>query len=259
MKITHKSFALREIKLDADTRTVEGWASTFGNKDSGDDIILKGAFSDSLKQRMPKMLWQHNTDQVIGVWDTAQETDQGLYIKGRILDTSLGNDAYKLALAGAIDSMSIGYSPVDVDYDYNTGVRTLKSVQLWEVSLVTFPMNDKAQITVVKAAADDIDNAYDLLEQCSGMCDAYASGDMQPTPETLATISQMLGQAMTLLGDADAEEGKHTPRSVERALREAGLSKREARRFVAEAYQAIAPQRDADEQTLINLLNKFTS
>src|SRR5262249_32836940 len=104
-----KQFAL-ELKADAETRTIEGWASTFGNKDSDDDIIVPGAFADSIKVRTPKMLWQHRSDQVIGIWDEAKETQQGLYVKGHILDTTLGSDAYTLAKAGAIDSMSIGFS-----------------------------------------------------------------------------------------------------------------------------------------------------
>ena len=205
MKMKHKSFAL-EIKADAEDRTVEGWASTFGNKDSGGDIIVPGAFADSLTTRMPKMLWQHDTGELIGVWDAAQETAKGLYVKGRFADTPRGNEAYTLAKMGALDSMSIGYSTMDYDYDPKTGVRTLKQLELWEVSLVTFPMNEQATITTVKAAAEDIEQAYDLLEQVTGICDAYSAGDMQPTAETLATVAQLNRQAMSLLGDDDAEE-----------------------------------------------------
>ena len=109
MKLAHKSFALKiQVKENADDptdRTVEGWASTFGNKDSYNDIILPGAFADSLAERKPKMLWQHNSDEPIGVWDTATETPQGLYVKGRFADTPRGNEAYTLAKMGALDSM----------------------------------------------------------------------------------------------------------------------------------------------------------
>src|SRR4051812_10984765 len=83
MEIKH--FSLHDVKADEAARTIEGWASTFGNADSDNDIIARGAFADSIKAKMPKMLWQHRTDQVIGVWNEAKETEQGLYVKGNIL------------------------------------------------------------------------------------------------------------------------------------------------------------------------------
>jgi hypothetical protein len=263
MKITHKSFAL-ELKADGDDRTVEGWASTFGNKDAGDDIILPGAFKDSLAVRKPKMLWQHDTGELIGVWDAATETDKGLYVKGRFADTPRGNEAYTLAKMGALDSMSIGYSTKEATYDYDTGTRTLKQLDLWEVSLVTFPMNDQATITAVKAAAADIDAAYDL-HQAAGVCDAYAAGDMAPTAETLATVAQLTRQAMSLIGDDDSDEpddgskSKLSPKQIERILREAGMSRGDARGVLAKGYHAIAPQREAVIETaeLSTLFNQF--
>src|ERR1700710_1055678 len=180
MKIKHKSFAL-ELKAEGDDRTVEGWASTFGNKDAGNDIIVPGAFRESLTVRKPKMLWQHDTGELIGMWDAATETEKGLYVKGRFADTPRGNEAYTLAKMGALDSMSIGYSTLDYEYDPKTNVRTLKQLELWEVSLVTFPMNEKATITTVKSATADIDAAYDLIEQANGMCEAYVAGGIDPT------------------------------------------------------------------------------
>ncbi|CAN5261989.1 HK97 family phage prohead protease [soil metagenome] len=157
-----KHFRLHDVKADDAARTIEGWASTFGNVDSDDDVIVQGAFTKSLNAQMPKMLWQHNQTQPIGVWHTAQETDQGLFMKGEILPTTLGNDVYTLAKAGAIDSMSIGYGTKDFSMDRSTGVRTLKQVDLWEVSLVTFPANDQALITGVKSKPE---NERDL-EKC---------------------------------------------------------------------------------------------
>ena len=91
-----KNFAF-ELKADADSRTVEGLGSVFHNVDGGGDIVLPGAFAKSIASRKPAMLWQHKSDQVIGVWDEVRETPEGLYVKGRILNTALGNDAYELA------------------------------------------------------------------------------------------------------------------------------------------------------------------
>lgn len=150
MEIKH--FSLHDMKADEAARSIEGWASTFGNADSDNDIIAPGAFVDSIKTKMPKMLWQHRTDQVIGVWNDAKETDQGLYVKGTILDTTLGEDAYKLAKAGAIDSMSIGFTTQKYIVDRDNNTRTIQAVKLWEVSLVTFPANEMARIMGVKSA-----------------------------------------------------------------------------------------------------------
>lgn len=269
MKLKHKSFAL-ELKAEGDDRTVEGWASTFGNKDAGSDVIVAGAFAESLATRKPKMLWQHQDSELIGVWDAATETAQGLYVKGRFADTIRGNEAYTLAKMGALDSMSIGYSTKDHAYDPASNIRTLKKLDLWEVSLVTFPMNERATITAVKAAAEDIDIAYDLLDQACGMCQAYAAGGMEPTPEAFATVLQMMQQAQTFLGDpatgpgeGESEgvgEAKLSPKQIERILREAGMSRGDARGVLAKGYHAIALPREADgldAKTLTNLLNQF--
>ncbi len=149
-----KHYAL-ELKAEAASRTVEGWASTFGNADSDNDIIAPGAFAESLKNRKPKMLWQHKSHQVIGMWDQAEETPQGLYVKGHILDTTLGNDAYTLAKAGAVDSMSIGFAIQKYAMDNTSDTRIIQQVDLWEVSLVTFPANEMAKITRVKSKPAD--------------------------------------------------------------------------------------------------------
>ena len=145
------AFPLSEVKADDDARTVEGFASVFNNVDSYSDIVMPGAFTKSLGKRMPVMLWQHNDSQPIGVWDDFMEQDKGLLVKGRLLPTQLGNDAYTLVKAKAIKGMSIGYTPVKWEFDDKKGVRRLTEVDLWEVSLVTFPANDKATITRVKS------------------------------------------------------------------------------------------------------------
>lgn len=263
MKLQHKSFPMKvEVKEDGDLRTVEGWASTFGNKDSYNDVILRGAFAESVKERMPKMLWQHDSRKPCGVWKSAAETDQGLYVRGEILDTTLGNDVYKMLKAGAISDMSIGYSTVESSMDHESGVRTLKKIDLWEVSLVTFPANDRANITMVKAAMEDIDAACELLEQASGLCDAYANADTQPTPEIMGAVCELIRRAQSMLEAPDTEDGggeskKLGPKAVERILREAGMSRGDARGVLAKGYSAIAAPREAREQELESLCNLF--
>lgn len=153
MTLETKHFVIEELKAsDEDgTRTIEGLGSVFGNTDSYGEIVMPGAFAESIAKRKPAMLWQHRSDMPIGVWDEVEETKRGLRLKGRILTTQAGNDAYLLAKAGALTGLSIGFTTIRDERDPKKGVRKLLEVELYEVSLVTFPANEKAQITNVKS------------------------------------------------------------------------------------------------------------
>lgn len=132
-------------------RVVEGYASLFGRKDQGGDVVLPGAYGASLKAlgasgRRVKMLWQHDPASPIGVWDEVREDERGLWVKGRILtEVERGREAAALLAAGAIDGLSIGYRTLKAERD-GKGVRQLAEVELWEVSLVTFPMLPEARV-----------------------------------------------------------------------------------------------------------------
>ncbi len=151
-----RSFSI-EIKANEDG-TIEGYGSVFGVLDNYDDVIAKGAFKDSLAAHkaagtMPAMLWQHDADDPIGVWLEMSEDARGLKVKGQLcLDTARGKEAHALLKMGALNGLSIGFISKSWAYDTNTDVRTLTEVDLWEVSLVTFPANEKARITNVKSA-----------------------------------------------------------------------------------------------------------
>ena len=95
------------------------------------------------------MLWSHDPEKPVGVWHEASEDSTGLALKGEILDTSIGSDVRKLVSAGAVTGLSMGGMVEDADFDKN-GVRYLKQIDLWEVSVVTFPMNPKAQVEAFK-------------------------------------------------------------------------------------------------------------
>lgn len=142
-----------DAKAVKDDGTFAGYASTFGNVDSGYDVVMPGAFANSLRDRpcsKVKMLWQHDQRDPIGVWTKCQEDDKGLYVEGRILKAvQRGAECHELMKAGVIDSMSIGFRTLESDYT-SSGVRQLKEVGLMEISLVTFPMNDQATVTAVK-------------------------------------------------------------------------------------------------------------
>ena len=141
-----------------DDGSFEGYASVFGNKDLGNDVIMQGAFSKSIYKKKPKqikLLYQHKTDEPIGVIDDVMEDKRGLKVKGRLaMNTQKGREVFELMKMGALDSMSIGYrlNPKGYHYDDKEKKRVIKEVDLMEISMVTFPMNPKAKITKVKLA-----------------------------------------------------------------------------------------------------------
>jgi HK97 family phage prohead protease len=138
------------MRLEAGAR-ITGYASRFGVEDGGRDVVEPGAYCDSLARaavegRRIKMLWQHDPAQVIGVWDVAREDGVGLWVEGRLLkDVGRGREAAALVEAGALDGLSIGYTVKRAQKD-GKGRRVLKELELWEVSLVTFPMLPSARV-----------------------------------------------------------------------------------------------------------------
>ena len=151
----------------------EGYGSVFGNKDLGNDVIEKGAFTKSIKRRTNKgikLLYQHKSDMPIGVFDEIREDDHGLVVKGRLaLKTQAGAEAYELLKMGALDGLSIGFrvNPSEVSYDKRNNKRMIKEVDLMEVSLVTFPMNPQATVRSVKG------EQYSIREWEKGLRDAF--------------------------------------------------------------------------------------
>jgi HK97 family phage prohead protease len=150
----HVPFALEGKELGAEGNFT-GYASIYGNVDYGGDVVEAGAFKSALKRgaSMPKMLWQHNPSQIIGVWEGLEDDSMGLRAKGRLLTKiQKGQEALVLLEAGAIDGLSIGYRVMEHDYQSTPKgtVRRIKSADLLEISVVTFPMNPKALVTDVK-------------------------------------------------------------------------------------------------------------
>ena len=134
-----------------DGTAIEGYASLFGALDQSGDIVAPGAYGASLRAlaadgRRVKMLWQHDPSEPIGIWDEVREDDRGLYVKGRLLpDVARAREAAALIAAGAIDGLSIGYRTRKAARD-GKGRRLLSELELWEVSLVTFPMLPQARV-----------------------------------------------------------------------------------------------------------------
>ena len=168
--------AMFEIKAgneadDEEERGVfEGLASTFGNKDRGGDIVMPGAFAKAVRggPQKIKLLFAHDTREPIGVLTELEETLRGLRIKGRLLinqGVPTADKVFALMKAKALDALSIGFfaDPKKQEFDSDKGIRLLKNIELFEVSVVTFGMNPKARIQRVKAlGVEDIQTKADL-------------------------------------------------------------------------------------------------
>jgi uncharacterized protein len=145
-----------EIKELGANGFVSGYASVFGSVDAQREVVQAGAFTRSLSawkrtQRQPAMLWMHDTGKPVGVWEKVREDASGLAVEGRLaIRTQDGADAYELLRMGAVTGLSIGYRTVASRIDAKNRVRTLTDVDLYEISLVTFPANDAARIHAVK-------------------------------------------------------------------------------------------------------------
>jgi uncharacterized protein len=158
----HGALETKFRKFDAelalkDGAEIAGYASLFGAADQGGDVVQQGAYGASLARLAKaggavKMLWQHNPAQPIGVWDEVREDARGLYVRGRLLtEVQAAREAHVLLQAGAIDGLSIGYRTLRSE-KAAAGRRLLHEIELWEVSLVTFPMLPEAR---VQAEASD--------------------------------------------------------------------------------------------------------
>lgn len=192
-----------QLKALSDTGTFSGYGSVFNVEDSYGDVVVPGAFVDSLaaqkaKNRMPAMLWQHRSAEPLGVYTEMAEDNLGLKVEGQLaLSTVRGAEAYSLLKMGALSGLSIGYVPREENYDKATGINTLKKVDLWEVSLVTFPANDAARVQGVKT-----------IEVIESIRDAekYLRDAGFSRKEAVAFIARLKGFSQSESGDGDMKQ-----------------------------------------------------
>jgi len=149
----------------------EGYASLFGKPDGAGDIVAPGAFAASLRKRPPeqvRMLYQHFAHEPLGVWETIREDGKGLYVRGRLtLDVPRVRDVRALIADGALDGLSIGFRTVRAKRDAKTGYRELLEVELWEISVVTFPLLRGSGVTAIgekSALTNSIESATRSLK-----------------------------------------------------------------------------------------------
>jgi len=174
--LEHKYTALSALTETGEIGRVKGYASRFGEPDQAGDVVMPGAFQRSLERmekagRSIKLLWQHDPAQPIGVWHKVIENRIGLWVTGEVLsELQRGREACVLMEAGAVDGLSIGYRVVRAEANMETGGRNLFEIDLWEVSLVTFPMLPTARAQAADPAPAEIsdDFALALAEALAG-------------------------------------------------------------------------------------------
>jgi len=131
-----------------------GYAARFNSADLGRDLILPGAFAESIAQRGAggvRMLFQHDPAEPIGVWLELREDTRGLFVRGRLIsEIARAREVLSLMRAGAIDGLSIGFRTVEGRTHPKTGIRRLSKIDLWEISIVTFPMHPGARVAAFK-------------------------------------------------------------------------------------------------------------
>ena len=161
-----KDVAFEQLATVAEDGRIEGYASLFGVPDQSGDVVERGAFAKSLDRlraagRAVKLLWQHDPAEPMGVWDLVSEDAKGLRVRGRLLtETRRGREALALLRAGAMDGLSIGYRAIRSARG-ESGGRVLTEIDLWEVSLVTFPMLPEARAAACRPT-DEADAQEDL-------------------------------------------------------------------------------------------------
>ncbi|MGS1095944.1 HK97 family phage prohead protease [Aquamicrobium terrae] len=132
-----------------------GYASLFGVVDLGKDVVEPGAFAKSLRRRKVsgiRMLYQHDAAQPIGVWTEIREDRRGLFVRGRLTPgVQRADEVLALLRSGALDGLSIGFKAVRTRRDAASGTRRILEADLWEISVVTFPMQPAARVETVKA------------------------------------------------------------------------------------------------------------
>lgn len=218
---TKISAPILDIKEISEDGVFSGYGSIFGNRDNGGDIVVAGAFAKSLaehnqKGSRVKMFWQHDPHQPIGKWTDIAEDGKGLFVEGKLnMGVQRGREAYALLKEGDIDGLSIGYSIIDGEYDKERDAYLLKQVQLWEVSVVSMAMNERARVDAVKS---------DAFEKLEALARHLRDGEPLPVkefedilreagiPKSMATQIASVGYAKAVLGEPEGE--KADPRAA---------------------------------------------
>jgi HK97 family phage prohead protease len=181
-RLARASAPARLVNLGRDA--FEGYASLFGVPDGAGDVVAPGAFAASLRRRPPekvRMLYQHFAHEPLGVWETIREDARGLYVRGRLtLDVPRVRDVRELIADGALDGLSIGFRTVRARRDAKTGHRLLTEIDLWEISIVTFPLLKGSGVTGIGEKSTALNIKPHLSSPASAMRIARGAREGEP-------------------------------------------------------------------------------
>ena len=218
-------FELEDINTESGV--FSGYGAVFSNIDSGGDIIEPGAFTKTIAEgwERVKILALHNDCWLpIGRPLELREDSNGLFIKAKISDTSMGRDVKVLLKDGVLTELSIGYDPVVFDYD-ETGIRHLREVKLWETSLVTWAMNPQAVVTDYKETDEPVERAKAMAEEAASDLKAgrkISSARLKALKEASASMKAATKALDSIIKEATEGEGKNDPGPVTRPSGGAG-------------------------------------
>ena len=210
---------------DEEQGIFSGYGSVFGNVDDGGDIVEPGAFTKTIAEGFErvKILALHNDSLLpIGRPLEVREDSKGLYIKAKISDTAMGRDVKVLLKDGVLNELSIGYDPIVFDYD-ETGIRHLREVKLWEVSVVTWAMNPEATVIGYKAA-ETADRAVKLTEDAAAEVKEgrkISSARLKTLKEASETMKKAAKTLDALISEVEGEKSKSRKRYPIRSLKKA--------------------------------------
>ena len=181
-----KSLLGRPLSACSGSGVFVGYASLFGRRDQAGDVVLPGAFAQSLRRRAPdqvRMLFQHDPAEPVGTWLELRETERGLHVMGRLdCNVQRGRELLSLLESRGLDGLSIGFRTVTASRDKAQGSRRLIHIDLWEISLVTFPMLEGARVSEVKR------HAFDAAERVFETRSALPPRPVEQQPTSLAAL-----------------------------------------------------------------------
>ena len=224
-KTEYKTLLFNVDDYDEEQGIFSGYGSVFGNVDDGGDIVEPGAFTKTIAEGFErvKILALHNDSLLpIGRPLEVREDSKGLYIKAKISDTAMGRDVKVLLKDGVLNELSIGYDPIVFDYD-ETGIRHLREVKLWEVSVVTWAMNPEATVIGYKAA-ETADRAVKLTEDAAAEVKEgrkISSARLKTLKEASETMKKAAKTLDALISEVEGEKSKSRKRYPIRGLKKA--------------------------------------
>ena len=219
-KTEYKTLLFDMDEYDEEQGIFSGYGAVFGNIDDGGDIIEPGAFTKTIAEgwERVKILALHNDAWLpIGRPIEIREDAKGLYIKAKVSDTAMGRDIKVLLKDGVLNELSIGYDPIVFDYD-ETGIRHLREVKLWEISIVTWAMNPEATITGYKAV-EAADRAVKLIADAAEEVREgrkISSARLKTLKDASETMKRAAKTLDALISEVEGEKSKANPRQQNR-------------------------------------------